>query len=158
MEKQTEINSLPEKKGSKTNKLLIAIIILLFCFCGYLIWQNLELQKLLEAEGIALTEVTSERDKVQGDLEEMLAQGFFSYGGIERGLPVEAKMHEYKKAAYSCQALDASLLIDSNGDVYPCCYLFDDNVGNVAAARAEGLRAVRVQGWSEVEREIDKIL
>jgi HAD superfamily hydrolase (TIGR01509 family) len=35
---------------------------------------------------------------------------------------------------------------------------FDDNVGNVAAARAEGLRAVRVQGWSEVERAIDKIL
>ena len=74
MEKQTEINSLPEKKGSNTNKLLVAIIILLFCFCGYLIWQNLELQKLLEAEGIALTEVTSERDKVQGELEEMLAQ------------------------------------------------------------------------------------
>ncbi len=35
---------------------------------------------------------------------------------------------------------------------------FDDNEGNVAAARAEGLRAVRVQGWSEVEREIDRIL
>ena len=35
---------------------------------------------------------------------------------------------------------------------------FDDNVSNVAAAKAEGLRAVRVQGWSEVEREIDKIL
>ena len=74
MEKQTEINSSSENKGSKTNKLLIAIIILLFCFCGYLIWQNLELQKLLEAEGVALTEVTSERDKVQGELEEMLAQ------------------------------------------------------------------------------------
>jgi HAD superfamily hydrolase (TIGR01509 family) len=35
---------------------------------------------------------------------------------------------------------------------------FDDNMGNVAAARAEGLRAVRVQGWAEVEREIDKVL
>lgn len=35
---------------------------------------------------------------------------------------------------------------------------FDDNVGNIAAARAEGLRAVCVQGWSEVEREIDKFL
>ncbi len=35
---------------------------------------------------------------------------------------------------------------------------FDDNVGNVAAAKAEGLRAVRVQGWSEVEREIGRIL
>ena len=35
---------------------------------------------------------------------------------------------------------------------------FDDNVDNVAAARAAGLRAVRVQGWPEVEREIEKIL
>ena len=74
MEKQIEKSPSSEKKGNKTNKLLVAIIILLFCFCGYLIWQNLELQKLLEAEGVALTEVTSERDKVQGELEEMLAQ------------------------------------------------------------------------------------
>ncbi len=74
MEKQGETITTTEKKGSKTNKLLVAVIILLFCFCGYLIWQNLELQKLLEAEGIALTEVTSERDQVQGELEEMLAQ------------------------------------------------------------------------------------
>ena len=35
---------------------------------------------------------------------------------------------------------------------------FDDNIGNIVAAKAEGLRAVRVQGWSEVEREIDKFL
>ena len=74
MENQVEKSSSSEKKGNNTNKLLDAIIILLFCFCGYLIWQNLELQKLLEAEGVALTEVTSERDKVQGELEEMLAQ------------------------------------------------------------------------------------
>ncbi len=39
---------LPENKGSKTNKLLVIVTILLFGFCGYLIWQNLELQKLLE--------------------------------------------------------------------------------------------------------------
>jgi hypothetical protein len=74
MEKQGEINSTSDKKGNKTNKLLVIIVILLLCFCGYLIWQNLELQKLLEAEGIALTEVTSERDKVQSELEEMLSQ------------------------------------------------------------------------------------
>lgn len=35
---------------------------------------------------------------------------------------------------------------------------FDDNVANVTAANAEGLRAVRVQGWSEVERQIEKVL
>ncbi len=35
---------------------------------------------------------------------------------------------------------------------------FDDNVANISAARAEGLRAVRVQGWSEVEQEIRQFL
>ena len=74
MEKQGETSSTSEKKESKTNKILVALLILLLCFCGYLIWQNLELKKLLEAEGIELNEVTSERDQVQGELEEMLAQ------------------------------------------------------------------------------------
>lgn len=35
---------------------------------------------------------------------------------------------------------------------------FDDNAGNVAAAKAEGLRAVQVQGWSNVEQEVAKVL
>lgn len=35
---------------------------------------------------------------------------------------------------------------------------FDDNASNVAAAIAEGLRAVQVQGWSNVEQEVAKIL
>ncbi len=35
---------------------------------------------------------------------------------------------------------------------------FDDNAGNVAAAEAEGLRAVQVQGWSNVEQEVAKVL
>ncbi|PCJ26188.1 MAG: hypothetical protein COA97_06485 [Flavobacteriales bacterium] len=74
MEKENKINSSLEKKGSKTNKLLIVVTILLFSFCGYLIWQNLELQKLLETGEIAYNEVSTERDQVRGELEEMLAQ------------------------------------------------------------------------------------
>jgi hypothetical protein len=74
MENQLTENSTTEKKGNTTNKLLIVVILLLFCFCGYLIWQNLELQKLLEAGDIAYTEVSTERDQVKGELEEMLAQ------------------------------------------------------------------------------------
>jgi len=35
---------------------------------------------------------------------------------------------------------------------------FDDNAGNVAAAEAEGLRAVQVQGWSNVEQAVAKVL
>ena len=74
MENKGETNSTSEKKGNKTNKLLIVVILLLFCFCGYLIWQNLELQKLLEQGSIAYTEVSAERDQVKKDLENMLAQ------------------------------------------------------------------------------------
>ena len=74
MENQDTINSSSEKKGNKPNKLLVAVAILLFCFCGYLIWQNLELQKLIESGEIAYTEVSNERDQVKGELEEMLAQ------------------------------------------------------------------------------------
>lgn len=74
MENQGAKNTTSEKKGSKTNKLLIVVILLLFCFCGYLIWQNLELQKLIETGEVAYTEVSSERDQVKGELEEMLAQ------------------------------------------------------------------------------------
>lgn len=74
MENNGKVTSTPEKKGNKINKLLIVVTLLLFCFCGYLIWQNLELQKLIEQGNVAYTEVSSERDKVQGDLENMLAQ------------------------------------------------------------------------------------
>ncbi|MGI9222150.1 MAG: HAD-IA family hydrolase [Woeseiaceae bacterium] len=37
-------------------------------------------------------------------------------------------------------------------------HFFDDNAGNVAAARREGLQAVQVSGWSNVEREVAKVL
>ncbi len=65
MENQRVGNTGVEKKGNTTNKLLIVVILLLFCFCGYLIWQNLELQKLLESGEIAYNEVSNERDQVK---------------------------------------------------------------------------------------------
>ena len=72
MENKKEVNSTSEKKNKTTNKLLALIILLLLCFCGFLIWQNLELQKNLEDEGIVNVEVTTQRDQVKGELEEML--------------------------------------------------------------------------------------
>jgi len=74
MENQATETATSEKKGNTTKKLMVVIILLLLCFCGYLIWQNLELQKLLEQGDIAYTEVSSERDQVKGELENMLAQ------------------------------------------------------------------------------------
>jgi MoaA/NifB/PqqE/SkfB family radical SAM enzyme len=31
---------------------------------------------------------------------------------------------------YKCHAIDLTCLINANGDVYPCCFLFDDNNAN----------------------------
>lgn len=74
METQIENNSISGNKGAGINKFLIVLIILLLCFCGYLIWQNLELQKSLEEGATAYSSISNERDQVKNDLEEMLAQ------------------------------------------------------------------------------------
>ncbi len=74
MENQTEKTVTPNNKGNKTNKFLVVVTILLLGFCGYLIWQNLELQKQIETGQIAFTEVSSDRDQVKSELEDMLAQ------------------------------------------------------------------------------------
>lgn len=58
--------------GNKNIKFMMVIIILLLGFCGYLIWQNLELKKAIDKGEIAYTEVSTERDQVQAELEEML--------------------------------------------------------------------------------------
>lgn len=55
-----------------------------------------------------------------------------TYPDIVSGLPLRTRMLQAAKRNthtldYTCQATKLSLLINSNGDVYPCCYLFDDN-------------------------------
>lgn len=74
MEKQVETTPSIEKKGNKANKFMIVVIILLFAFCGYLIWQNMQLQDLIVNNNITITDVSSERDQVKSELEDMLAQ------------------------------------------------------------------------------------
>lgn len=67
------IQDKPNKStGNKNNKFMMVIIILLLGFCGYLIWQNLELKKAIDKGEVAYTEVSTERDQVQAELEEML--------------------------------------------------------------------------------------
>ncbi|PIQ15697.1 MAG: hypothetical protein COW67_06945 [Flavobacteriales bacterium CG18_big_fil_WC_8_21_14_2_50_32_9] len=74
MENKEMTSSVTNSKGNKTNKFLVVLIVLLLCFCGYLIWQNLELQKSIETGEIAYTEVSTERNQIQTELEEMLAK------------------------------------------------------------------------------------
>lgn len=63
-----------ESKPNKTNKFLVVVIVLLFCFCGFLIWQNLQLQDKVVKGEIVYVEVSNERDKIQSELEEMLSK------------------------------------------------------------------------------------
>ena len=74
MENQTE-NTVPANKGgNKTNKFLIIVTIALLGFCGFLIWQNLQLQKQIETGQIEYVEISNDRDQVKAELEDMLAQ------------------------------------------------------------------------------------
>jgi hypothetical protein len=103
MENKTEINSTSEKKNKTTNKLLILVILLLFCFCGYLIWQNIELQKSLKSGAQTNVEMTTERDQVKGELEEMLSK-YKEMESSNEGLSAEleeerAKIEELLKKA-----------------------------------------------------------
>ena len=75
---KTTVPPLPPRNGNtnekknNTNKLMLVLIVLLLGFCGFLIWQNLELKKALEQESNTVVEVTDERNQIQMELEEML--------------------------------------------------------------------------------------
>jgi MoaA/NifB/PqqE/SkfB family radical SAM enzyme len=43
------------------------------------------------------------------------------------GMPLRQTMTKYHERKYTCQVLRLTCTIDPNGNVYPCCFLFDDN-------------------------------
>ena len=53
----------------------------------------------------------------------------FTREDIALGLPVTKAIMTMKETD-RCYALYDTLFISANGDVYPCCHLFDDNVGD----------------------------
>ena len=74
MEKEIKPGIPEEKKKKKSNAFMVIIIILLLGFCGYLIWQNMQLQKMITENEVIITDVSSERDQVKAELEDMLAE------------------------------------------------------------------------------------
>jgi MoaA/NifB/PqqE/SkfB family radical SAM enzyme len=60
-------------------------------------------------------------------LTSMLTDKYFDYEGVSSGRPLKGKMEEFYLRKYQCKALDLTVKIDPKGDVYPCCFLFDDN-------------------------------
>lgn len=74
MENTTSNSNIDLKKNNKTNKIMLVLIILLFGFCGFLIWQNIQLKNVVAEKEIVYVEVSTERDNVKAELEDMLAQ------------------------------------------------------------------------------------
>lgn len=70
----TSAENKSSKKGNSVNKMLLLITTLLFCFCGYLVWQFLQQQEQIESLMTQNTEVLDERDKLKFELEDMLIQ------------------------------------------------------------------------------------
>ncbi|HRN42572.1 MAG TPA: hypothetical protein PK649_10945 [Vicingus sp.] len=65
-------NQQPAKNN--VNKILVGLVVLLFGFCGFLIWQNMQLKQVITEKEIVYVDVSTERDNVKAELEEMLAQ------------------------------------------------------------------------------------
>lgn len=76
----------------------------------------------------------------------MIRNNYFHEGDICTGAPLEETMghkdsnrndNSYNSKAYVCHVLRHSCVIDTKGDMYPCCFLFDDNCGNSSGLRPE---------------------
>jgi MoaA/NifB/PqqE/SkfB family radical SAM enzyme len=57
-----------------------------------------------------------------------MMDNYFKDDDLCNGTPLKGKMdHEFRRENYLCFAIRLSCLINANGDMYPCCFLFDDN-------------------------------
>lgn len=74
MENTTSNSNIDLKNKNKTNKIMMVLIVLLFGFCGFLIWQNIQLKNVVAEKEIVYVEISTERNNVKAELEDMLAQ------------------------------------------------------------------------------------
>ena len=74
MENTTSNSNIDLKNKNKTNKIMLVLIVLLFGFCGFLIWQNIQLKNVVAEKEIVYVEISTERNNVKAELEDMLAQ------------------------------------------------------------------------------------
>lgn len=105
-----------------------------------------QLRLLTESHTVALLSNTNEihwqHVESQSDVFEGFAKLFLSYE-TGNAKPSAAAFHDVMQH-FDCEP----------GQIH----FFDDNAGNVAAARQEGLKAVQVSGWNNVEREVAKVI
>ena len=65
-----------------------------------------------------------------GYLLTMINDKHFDIANLPLGKPLESKMEEFATRDYVCHALRLTCKINADGNVYPCCFLFDDNFSN----------------------------
>jgi len=68
-------------------------------------------------------------------ISEMFEQNYFTEKDIIEGTPLRSKNITFKENKYTCHVLNYSCKIDAEGDLYPCCFLYDDNMGNNSKIR-----------------------
>lgn len=83
-------------------------------------------------------------------LSSMIESGYFDYEGLSQGNPLKKRMIQYEAKGYKCHALRLTCKIDSNGDVYPCCFLFDDNCADSKLRNNYRLGSLRSQNTHRV--------
>jgi len=60
---------------------------------------------------------------------EMIEKEYFTRDDILNGKPLYIKNGKFKENGYICHAIYYFCMINSEGDIYPCCFLYDDNNG-----------------------------
>jgi len=66
---------------------------------------------------------------------EMIEKEYFTEADILSGKPLYKKNGKFKENGYICHAINYFCMINSEGDIYPCCFLYDDNNGDNSKIR-----------------------
>jgi MoaA/NifB/PqqE/SkfB family radical SAM enzyme len=66
---------------------------------------------------------------------EMIAKNYFTKEDILKGEPLYSINRTFNDKKYKCHAINYSCVIDAEGNLYPCCFLYDDNAGNDSTIR-----------------------
>ncbi len=90
-----------------------------------------------------------------GYLEDMLDGLYFDYEDILSGAPIRKLMTSYSGKGYKCHILRHMCKIDANGDIYPCCFLFDDN--KASSTLRDGFRLGQLKGQSNRIKSDDRL-
>ena len=66
---------------------------------------------------------------------EMFTKDFFTVEDVAIGIPLNTRNKHFRFNGYKCHILNYSCKIDAEGNLFPCCYLFDDNQGEISKIR-----------------------